>query len=574
MGCGKVAARQEVVMRKACLLVVILAAACGKEAPAPVERARPVTVLELVELDPTRMLSMTGSAEPFREEQVAFEVAGRVEFIVNLGTEVEGAQLDGAGNTVAKGDLIARLDTNRYELELQALRAQVRAQRKVLEAQRIEIDQVLKADVQASENEVKAAVAALKLARSNLVRAKQLFERGAGTEQDVDTNQKNLDTAIAAEQQAQAALRARRATIVFRTAQAEGTEAQISQLIEQEKQARRNLDDCELRAPFAGRITALYEARGAVVTAGAPIVRLTMMDPIQVSVAVSADDDREIFQGTTAEIVPHSRTPRSGRLPALSGMVVDKAAVADAATRTFRIDLVTRNQRIHARDINPELKDLPVVERSLPAIRRYHGEPGRLFVGRECIVAENGAHYVLRLPIRFGEPITDMMVSKHVPERVPVTPGDESTQIALWRFRALDRSDGLVEGDFLIMIPEENGRPIPDPYGRYKDGIAMANYIWRVRPGELVSVSLSTRRLPRGLYVPVEAIATLNEQRFVFVVEKGTARRVGVTVHESIRDKRRIEGEGLAAGARIVVRGVHYVRDGETVAVVGKEQAK
>ena len=72
-----------------------------------------------------------------------------------------------------------------------------------------------------------------------------------------------------------------------------------------------------------------------------------------------------------------------------------------------------------------------------------------------------------------------------------------------------------------------------------------------------------------GLYAPSEAIRTLNGEASVFVVDgDSVARRVLVTVHETVGVLRRIEGTGLEPGARVVVEGVHYITDGETVSVV------
>ena len=53
----------------------------------------------------------------------------------------------------------------------------------------------------------------------------------------------------------------------------------------------------------------------------------------------------------------------------------------------------------------------------------------------------------------------------------------------------------------------------------------------------------------------------------IFVVEDGIAKARPVSVHESFENLRRIEGQGIISGTNVVVRGVHYVSDGQPVTV-------
>jgi len=64
---------------------------CGDQEPKDTEpNPRPVTVLELREMDPVEPLQLTGSVNAWKEQDLAFEVAGRIEWIVEPGTELEG----------------------------------------------------------------------------------------------------------------------------------------------------------------------------------------------------------------------------------------------------------------------------------------------------------------------------------------------------------------------------------------------------------------------------------------------------------------------------------------------------
>lgn len=87
----------------------------------------------------------------------------------------------------------------------------------------------------------------------------------------------------------------------------------------------------------------------------------------------------------------------------------------------------------------------------------------------------------------------------------------------------------------------------------------------RIRPGQFVRVRLQTQTLPQALVVPERAIATDQRGEAVYVIDdEGTAHRRSVGLGPSVAQGRVI-GDGLSAGARIVVDGLVSVRDGTAV---------
>jgi hypothetical protein len=70
----------------------------------------PVTTCKLVAREFGREARLTGSVGLYRQEEVGFEVGGRVESVLDLGKEVEGPVYDEAGQIVRKGDVVAGLD--------------------------------------------------------------------------------------------------------------------------------------------------------------------------------------------------------------------------------------------------------------------------------------------------------------------------------------------------------------------------------------------------------------------------------------------------------------------------------
>jgi RND family efflux transporter MFP subunit len=485
-------------------------------------KARPVSVLKLEERDFLRETRLTGFVSLYREEKVGFEVAGRVLAVLDLGTEVEGPVFDEDGKQVRPGDVIGRLDDTRYRFKVEALQAGLAAARHRLEA----------------------TEAALKLARQTLDRQKRIFEEGAGMQQAVDDAQSNFDSKLA--------LRAQR-------------EAEIQQIKEDLMRAREDLADTTLRAPFSGRITHIHVSEGAVIEAGTPVVTLSLMDPIQVQVEVSADDDRRIQTGDQAVLYPKDPSNPNDTRTQVNAIVYEKGAVADPDTRTFRIDLMARNERRLIHQIDPETKGLPVVIDFLPVVRRYRGEEGPLFIHTDTVYREDGKSYVLRLPgVSFHPGARRSAVGKHIPDKVEITLGDDYITVINWNFRSLRASGDLREGDFLVLRPKKE----------HLEGLVIGRPQWLLRPGDLVPVRFLLHATSQGLYVPVDAITMMDGKHVVFVVEDKKARKREIAVNETFRELRRIEGEGIRPGTQVIVSGVHYVSDGQPVTIVGDESLK
>ena len=482
-------------------------------------KTQPVTVLKLEERDFSQEARFTGSVGLYREEKVGFEVSGRVLAVLDEGEEVEGPAMDEQGRLVRPGDVIATVDDTRHRQQFEAVQARLKA----------------------VHREVEAVHAAMRLAIQNLRRQKSIFVEGAGSQQAVDEAQSNYDRQ-----------RARKAE----------REAVVRAIKEELKQAKEDVEDSTLRAPFAGRITRLHVGQGAVVEPGTPVVTLSLMDPIQVQVAVSADDDRRIQTGDRALIFPKDPLHPDGEPTQMNAIVYEKGAVADPNLRTFRINLMVRNERRRIEQIDPTTKGLPVVREFLPVIRRYRGEEGKLYVPTESIYREGGQSFVLRLSgVSFHPGARRSAIGKHLPEKVKVTLGEDYLTVVKWTFRSLRESGDLREGDFLVVNPKQE----------HLNGLAIGRSQWLLRPGDLIPVRFLLDTTPRGFYVPVGAITKVDGKHVVYVVEGTNARMATVGVHEAYRELRRIEGEHIGPGTHVIVDGVHYVSDGQPVTIVSRE---
>jgi len=88
----------------------------------------------------------------------------------------------------------------------------------------------------------------------------------------------------------------------------------------------------------------------------------------------------------------------------------------------------------------------------------------------------------------------------------------------------------------------------------------------KLRPGMLLSVDLYSA--PRqSVRIPEEAVQALADELFVYVVEDGIAQRRSVRLGAR-RDGMAEVTAGLAAGERVVVRGLQALRDGTPVRIV------
>lgn len=503
--------------------IAVAVTACSEHGSNGVEprmKPRPVTVLPLETRNFSREKRLTGAVRLYREEKVGFEVSGRVLRVLDEGKEVRGPAFDENGREVTPGQVIAKLDDTRYRLQVDATVARL----------------------EAAEQALRSVLAELDLAKKVLRRQKEVFARGTGSEQSVDDAQSRYDSLLARK--------------------AEG-EARINEITEALKRAREDLDDTELVAPFSGRVTRLHVSQGAVVTEGTPVVTLSLMDPIQVHVAVSADDDRRIQTGDPALLYPKDPLRPEGEPTSVNALVYEKGAVADPDTRTFRIDLMARNARRRVDQVDPATRGLPVVTDFLPVARRYQGEAGPLFVPIDAIYREDGRTWVLRLPgVSFHAGSERSAVGRHVPDKVEVVLGDQYMTVIKWNFRALESAGELREGDFLVIGPRAG----------HLDGLAIGRTQWLLRPGDLVPVSIVVDTTAEGFYVPVDAITAIDGQHRVFVLDEATARDRAVEVHDTFHELRRISGDGIGTGVEVIVGGVHFVSDGQPVTVVGQER--
>ena len=243
-------------------------AAAAVPANGPVAAA--VTVADVKPVKSAPREEITGALNPARELKVGFEAAGRLERI-----------LVKKGATVAEGQLIAQLDPDMAEAQLQQAEAAV----KVAEAQA-----AMAADLAARHAE---------LAKSNTISEAQL--------------RNSTSSAAAASAQVQAA------------------KAQLAQ-------ARANRRRHDLRAPFAGVLIDAPDQVGATVAAGTTLFTLEQLDPLVLKLTVS-DTARALLKvGAKVRV-----ETVSGEASADDAWVRAVIPSADSSTRRIPVEIVVPN---------------------------------------------------------------------------------------------------------------------------------------------------------------------------------------------------------------------------------------
>lgn len=168
----------------------------------------------------------------------------------------------------------------------------------------------LQGDVRAAQAAVEAARVQERTAQSSAERARSLAQRNVASAAQVEQVDRALASATAARQQAESEL--------IRARDAEGF--------------------AEMRAPFAGVISAVHANAGAVVSAGEPVIQLSAQDGIE---AVIDLPDAALSRLKTGDLYDIWSESDPARL--YPGKISQIDPVADAMTRTRRVHLALGN---------------------------------------------------------------------------------------------------------------------------------------------------------------------------------------------------------------------------------------
>lgn len=569
----------------AVVVVGWLVTSCGGDAAPEVERGRPVEVVLLRSTNPARVDALPGLVTAYRRTQLAFEVSGRLTRVPTVGETVEGPAYGADGTLKRPGDVVAVVDDARYRRQLAALEARMASVEAGLQALRIQRQDTAPRDLESAnsrlaraklgtrsvQEDLDAARTSARLAGEEYQRLQGLRAAGAASQAELEQAEGAVAEAdarvarleVSSDEQSQlvgeaeSAVRQAESALELLDAELASATAQLEELGIQVDQAREDVADCVLRAPFGGQITLVNLADGSAVRAAEPVAELALMEPARVEVAVSPETQRRLPKRTQVELVPRGDTVPSDL--ELLGIVYERG-VGDPLTGTFHVGVVALNPVVELQPVDPAHADAPRITDVFPVFRR--GIDDRLFVHADCLLEQDDGFVVLRFGRALRGTSNDSLGHLVRPEAVPVTLADHYETISEFRLQEIVDEGRLTPSDVLVVSP----RP------EHVEGVVLTETRRALQPGDVVSVVVRTGERPPGFYAPVSAICERDGETSVFVVDGDRATRRAVTVHESWGSLRRIEGEGVADGARLVTTGAHFLADGDRVSVQSERE--
>ena len=216
------------------VFLLLAVSACREAPPPPPERIRAIKTITVSEQATGRIRDFSGVVEAADSSSISFEVAGNVQEVrVNVGDRIK------------KGQVIATLDPEPYELTVAEIQAEL---------------------VKARDNVTKT--------EAEYNRQKRIFEQGAGAQRRVEVSEYNYKAAKSA------------------------VNLQIARL----NNAKRDLDRTVLRAPFIGAIANRYIDPFNEVARGQKCFDIFEFTGMEVAISIPEDAIDEIHMDQKGEI--------------------------------------------------------------------------------------------------------------------------------------------------------------------------------------------------------------------------------------------------------------------------------
>ena len=286
-------------------------------------------------------LTLLGNVD-IRQVSLAFEQSGRIEQM-----NVQ------EGDHIQKGDVLAKLNTDALNIQLQQAEAQLKVQQQTV----IEQDAGTRPEQLAqAEAQLASAKAQFDKAEKDLKRLQVLFHDTAGqaiSKQELDYAQSNQATAAASVKEKTANL-----ALLKNGARSEDREAAKAQF----DASKANLDliryqiqQSVLTAPVNAVVRARLQEAGDMTTAQKPVYTLALTNPKWVRVYANEKDLNAIQMGAAAQVIRDSQPnhPIDGKIGYISS--VAEFTPKTVQTEDIRTTLVYE-VRVHVNDPQDALK--------------------------------------------------------------------------------------------------------------------------------------------------------------------------------------------------------------------------
>jgi RND family efflux transporter MFP subunit len=297
-----------------CTIIALSLMACHSDPPASAQQNRPeasvpketsppkqVKVVRVIDTPLERTTIALGSLAAFDQATISVKVPGRLRSItVDLGSLVQ------------RGQLIAQIEPQDYQLRVQQAEAAVAQARVRLGLPTTGTNDNID---QEQTSLVRQASVLAEEARANRDRLASLLEQGITPRAQVDTAEASYKVALSRLEDAREEIHNRRAVLAQRR-----SELEI---------ARQQLADVSVYAPFEGAIQEKRASVGEYLAAGAPLATIVRMDPLRLraevperevpnvrvgqTVRVTTEGDPNVYTGHIARLSP-TITPQNRML--------------------------------------------------------------------------------------------------------------------------------------------------------------------------------------------------------------------------------------------------------------------
>lgn len=290
------------------LPIVLTSVACKSDYPvsarnnAGSEAREPhaVKIARVSEISMEQTVTVTGTLAAYDQATVSAKVPGRVKSIaVDL------------GSVVRRGQLIAQLEQQDYQLRLQQAEAGLaQARARVGLSPEGNDDRI---DPERTGT-VRQAQAVLDEAKQKLERAQSLVRRGVLAAAELDAAEAAHKVALSRYQDAVEEIRNRRALVVQRR-----SELEI---------AKQQLVDSSIYAPFDGVVQEKRTSIGEYLAAGTPIVNVVRMDPLRLRAEVPERESRNLQVGLLVRVtVEGDANVYTGKIARISPTITEQNRV-------------------------------------------------------------------------------------------------------------------------------------------------------------------------------------------------------------------------------------------------------
>jgi RND family efflux transporter MFP subunit len=200
------------------------------------------------------------------------------------------------GDRVVAGDVLARLEDDEIQQQVQQSEASLEVSRSLVQQRELE----------------------LRNQQAILDRAKGLAEQGLISAEELEQSQTRFDVA---------------------RAQLSLVEAQLNQAQAGLRELRIRLDQTRIQAPISGSVGRRFVDPGAQVSSGTPIVTLVKLDSMELIANVPERDVVKLQVGTTGQVFVDALPGR-----VFEGRVARISPLLDPQTRTARVEIVIPNR--------------------------------------------------------------------------------------------------------------------------------------------------------------------------------------------------------------------------------------